>query len=81
MLTQAGAVLHFGDAVVAGGVDKVGFCAPPKAIALAPSLSGKGYWVQTEDGNVFAFGDARDLGSPLRAGKVPAAAVSVATAR
>jgi hypothetical protein len=81
LLTAGGAVLPFGDATPGlGGVDKVGFCTPPKAVAMAPTTTGKGYWVQTVDGNVFAFGDARDLGSPLRAGSVTSPAVAVATA-
>jgi hypothetical protein len=37
-------------------------------VKLATTSTGDGYWIQTSDGNAFAFGDARDVGSIKRSG-------------
>ena len=62
-----------------GGVDKIGFCEVPTAVALTPTHTGDGSWIQTRDGNVFAFGDAVDHGSPKRLGFASRPAVAVAS--
>jgi hypothetical protein len=53
-----------------------------KAVGIAPTASGKGYWVLTADGALHAFGDAEDLGSPDREGlcKPPSAVALRGTA-
>ena len=45
----------FGDAVAAGALTS-----RPNlpVVGLAPTPSGKGYWMTAADGGVFAFGDA-----------------------
>jgi hypothetical protein len=35
---------------------------------LAPTGTGRGYWIAAEDGSIAAFGDAPDLGSPKAEG-------------
>jgi hypothetical protein len=54
-------VVGYGDAVNAGGIGGMKMTAPPQALIATPD--GKGYWVATAAGEVFAFGDARSFGS------------------
>ena len=59
MLTSSGGILFYGNATIAGhpkGTGNVAF------VDLAPTPSGKGYWVVDANGKVYAFGDARKLG-------------------
>ena len=49
-------------------------------VSLATTKTGKGYWLQTADGNVFPFGDAVDHGSPKRMGAGANPAVGLAAA-
>jgi len=39
--------------------------AAPTAIAIAPTASGKGYWIADSDGTIETHGDARSYGSPV----------------
>jgi hypothetical protein len=41
-------------------------CGFPAASRLLASPGGHGYWIETVDGTVIAFGDARRLGFPGR---------------
>ena len=59
VVSAAGAVKAFGEAVAAGGLDSRP--AVP-VVGTAATPSGKGYWLMAADGKVFAFGDAVDHG-------------------
>jgi len=54
-------VVAYGDAPSLGGFAGTTLAAP--AVAMAPTPTGKGYWVAAADGGVFAFGDAVFYGS------------------
>ena len=65
---QDGGVFSFG-VPFHGSVPGLGLCAVPRTVALRASSTGLGYWIVTDTGKVYAFGDARDLGgSPPLAG-------------
>ena len=49
-------------------------------VGLTPTHTGDGYWLQARDGNIFAFGDAMDHGSPKRLGFGDRPAVALASA-
>ena len=48
--------LPFGDASYYGSTGGVALSAP--VVGVAPTSSGKGYWIATSGGRVYAFGDA-----------------------
>ncbi len=56
--TSGGAVLGFGDVQSRGGIDGSG----ARAVGMAATANGLGYWVVTSTGSVTAFGDATFLG-------------------
>ena len=56
--TSGGAVLGFGDVQSHGGIDGSG----ERAVGMAVTADGLGYWVVTRTGSVTAFGDASFLG-------------------
>jgi L-ascorbate metabolism protein UlaG (beta-lactamase superfamily) len=57
-LTRDGAVKAFGDARYRGGARKYSM----RATAVAPTPTGKGYWILARGGRVFAMGDAEHFG-------------------
>jgi len=62
MATSDGAVYGFGDAGYYGSVPE-GTDLNKRIQAMAPTPTGRGYWLAGGDGAVFAFGDAADLGN------------------
>ena len=46
---------------------------------MSATSTGRGYWVQTVDGNIFPFGDAVDFGSVKRQGLAAKPIVSMAS--
>ena len=63
MVASDGGVFAFGDARFAGSCPGVGGCAGA-AVAVLPDASGNGYWLITQTGNVYAFGDTPCFGAP-----------------
>ncbi len=69
ILSPWGDVFAFGDAVFEGSCrpaqcGRAEAAGGPRAVALVPDASGKGYWVVLSDCKAVAFGDARPLASP-----------------
>jgi hypothetical protein len=54
-------VFNFGDAHFYGAAAVFHPSSP--AVALVPTRTGHGYWIQLANGTVGAFGDAHDYGS------------------
>ncbi|MGH2684418.1 MAG: hypothetical protein ACRDJP_03010, partial [Actinomycetota bacterium] len=54
-----------------GSVPGTGNCGPVRAVDIAPSLTGRGYWIEGDDGRTWAFGDARNDGDLWRLGLQP----------
>jgi hypothetical protein len=63
MVASDGGVFAFGDAHFAGSCPGIGGCAGA-AVAVMPDASGGGYWLITQSGHVYSFGDAPNLGAP-----------------
>ena len=63
MVASDGGVFAFGDAHFAGSCPGIGGCSGA-AVAVVPDASGEGYWVVTQTGHVYTFGDAALLRSP-----------------
>ncbi len=60
LVTAAGRVRWFGDAVHYGGTADRSVPAP--IVAMAATHTGGGYYLAGRDGSVYPFGDAADLG-------------------
>ena len=60
-LESGGDVFVFGDAALHGSLADTPVQA--QIVAMAPTPSGKGYWLAAADGGIFTFGDAKFLGS------------------
>jgi hypothetical protein len=58
-----GGVFAFGDARFAGSCPGIGGCVG-SAVAVVPDASGDGYWLVTDSGHVYTFGDAAYYGAP-----------------
>jgi len=56
-------VFAFGDARFAGSCPGIGGCVG-SAVAVMPDASGNGYWLVTQSGAIYAFGDAPYYGAP-----------------
>ena len=56
MVASDGGVFTFGDAHFYGAL--AAFHYPSPTVALVPTKTGQGYWIETADGAVFGFGDA-----------------------
>ena len=63
MVGSDGGVFTFGDARFEGSCPGIGGCSGA-AVAVMPDASGKGYWVVTQTGHVYSFGDATYYGAP-----------------
>jgi hypothetical protein len=63
MVSSDGGVFAFDDAHFAGSCPGIGGC-QGSAVAVIPDASGRGYWIATNNGNVYSFGDAPYLGAP-----------------
>ena len=63
MVASDGGVFAFGDARFAGCCPGIGGCSGA-AVAVMPDASGNGYWLVTQTGHVYTFGDAPYLGAP-----------------
>jgi hypothetical protein len=63
MVASDGGVFAFGDAKFAGSCPGIGGCSGA-AVAVMPDASGNGYWLVTQSGLVYAFGDAANYGGP-----------------
>ena len=63
MVASDGGVFAFGDARFAGSCPGIGGCSGA-AVAVMPDISGNGYWVVTQTGHVYSFGDAPYYGAP-----------------
>jgi hypothetical protein len=61
MVARDGGIFSFGDVPFYGSLPSRGVRAT-NAVGMAPSPSGKGYWIARADGSVYAFGDAQDFG-------------------
>jgi hypothetical protein len=61
MVARDGGIFSFGDVPFYGSLPSRGVRAT-NAVGMAPSPSGKGYWIARADGSVCAFGDAQDFG-------------------
>ena len=57
MIASDGGVFAFGDARFAGSCPGIGGCSG-KAISVMPDSTGNGYWLVTNVGALYAFGDA-----------------------
>ena len=57
---------------------RVSAVAPGAAVAVVPDASGNGYWLITQTGNVYAFGDAPFYGAPGNQGSPVTSAVRTA---
>ena len=58
---RTGDVEAFGDAHDYGGADTLALNQP--VLGIAPTASGKGYWLLARDGGIFSYGDAHFFGS------------------
>ncbi len=63
MVGADGGVFTFGDAVFEGSCPGIGGCSG-EAVAVMPDTSGNGYWLITNTGRLYAFGDAPNYGAP-----------------
>ena len=63
MVASDGGVFAFGDAHFAGSCPGIGGCSGA-AVAVMPDASGDGYWLVTQTGRVYTFGDAANFGAP-----------------
>ena len=65
LVTSTGRVLVSGDDAALGSLpsSKLG---GSKVVAMAEAPGGKGYWVATANGKVYAFGDAKSYGSATK---------------
>ena len=63
MVASDGGVFAFGDAKFAGSCPGIGGCSGA-AVAVMPDASGNGYWLVTQSGLVYPFGDAANYGGP-----------------
>jgi hypothetical protein len=54
-------VFAYGDATFAGSAGGTHLTSP--VVGMAPTPSGRGYWLVAADGGVFAYGDATFAGS------------------
>src|SRR5690348_16252761 len=61
MVGSDGGVISFGDAAFFGSMGGKPLNRP--VVGMAPTPTGKGYWLVASDGGVFSFGDARFYGS------------------
>jgi hypothetical protein len=61
MVAADGGVFAFGDAVFKGSTGNIRLSSP--IVAMAPTLTGQGYWLTAADGGIFSFGDAAFKGS------------------
>jgi hypothetical protein len=72
MVASDGGVFSFGDARFEGSCPGIGGCSGA-AVAVMPDASGNGYWLVTNSGHVYAFGDAINYGQPAQSVPVTAA--------
>jgi hypothetical protein len=56
-----GGIFNFGDAPLLGSAGSLRLNKP--VVAVATTLSGRGYWLVAADGGIFNYGDARFFGS------------------
>jgi hypothetical protein len=56
-----GSVYAFGDAATLGSAAGRALAEP--VVAIAPTPSGRGYWLGSADGGVFTYGDAAYYGA------------------
>ena len=63
MVASDGGVFAFGDARFEGSCPGIGGCSGA-AVAVMPTPAGNGYWLVTQTGNVYAFGDAPTTAHP-----------------
>ena len=61
MVAFDGGVFNFGDATFEGSAGSQKLNSP--IVAMAPTLTGEGYWMVAADGGIFNFGDATFKGS------------------
>lgn len=69
LLAENGEVFAFGDARWSGGLDRLGLCTGPTALAMASTSTGRGYWILQGDGRVRTFGDAYWWSDPKVSGR------------
>ena len=60
-MASDGGIFSFGDAQFFGSTGAIRLNQP--VVGMAPTPSGRGYWLVASDGGVFSFGDARFFGS------------------
>jgi hypothetical protein len=86
LVASDGGIFAFGDAAFAGsvpasGIAPVGSKSPhhleAPIVGIVPTINGKGYLMVASDGGVFAFGNARFVGSCATIGGCPAPVVAV----
>ncbi|MFZ4583930.1 MAG: hypothetical protein ACOYNI_01775 [Acidimicrobiia bacterium] len=70
LLSEDGGVFTFGTARFAGSLAG---CAGRRSIAIVPTRTNGGYWIQTAEGRVVVFGDAKHFGWPFRINQPPIA--------
>ena len=63
MVASDGGVFAFGNAKFAGSCPGIGGCSG-SAVAVMPDATGNGYWLVTNTGHVYDFGDAAYYGQP-----------------
>ncbi|HLH29380.1 MAG TPA: hypothetical protein VKW77_10710, partial [Acidimicrobiales bacterium] len=56
-----GGIFAYGDAAFYGSTGALRLNRP--VVGMAPTLSGRGYWLVAADGGIFAYGDAAFYGS------------------
>src|SRR5260221_12316425 len=61
MVARDGGIFPFGDAGGHGSTGNIHLNQP--VVGMAPTPSGRGYWLVASDGGIFPFGDAAALGS------------------
>jgi hypothetical protein len=61
MVASDGGIFTFGDARFFGSTGDIALNQP--IVGMAPTPTGRGYWLVASDGGIFTFGDARFFGS------------------
>ena len=77
-MASDGGIFSFGDAAFFGSTGAITLNKP--VVGMAPTPSGKGYWLLAADGGLFSFGDAAYFGS-LPGSRITTGAVAMRPTR